>query len=214
MFEIKENEPRLTGGAASAPFAAWRIVEATDSLTVVPDNRVMLGLVRWLFFLAGVCPIGFFFLFWHSSQIPSSDSWSAVAVFSCSPSVALLIGAVLLEVRRRREIRAGPWLQIGLATGRFTLPRNGLVFTRQQSVRWDIVYGCWLRTAEGNAKRLGEDISELQLVVRDGARLLAVPVIAGPGAHSLDSAASTIAASSDLPLLRLAAVKQDHQRMS
>lgn len=200
-FEVQPGRPRLSGTLTYGPPFPWQIKIEHDSLSVVPNARGMTQLVRYFILLAIAGPPCWFYIFWHSSSIPH-NFW-LVLFAALAPSIALMIGAGCYEWQRSKELKAGPWFHFSRTDEQFQFVRLPLSLSRAQAIRWELIFGCWVRGEDGSAQLWGDDISELQLVFHDQGKVFAFPLLGGLGPRGLNDAADLIANTTGLPLERI-----------
>jgi hypothetical protein len=198
-IEIRIGLPRLSGKLFYAPPSRWWIDVQEDSLSIVVNDREMRNL-GWFFIVLAIAvfPCAYF-LFWHYSDSIPHASWP-VMFAACCPSLGLVIAAVCVRWSIIRESRRGPLFHYSRVKGQFQFPRLQHSFDSVQVVRWELVFGSWVRSDDGSARQFGEGISELQLVFRWHETLFALPVIGGVGPAVLNSSADLIAKATSRPL--------------
>lgn len=139
--------------------------------------------------------------------------WAGIEYGEMRPYGSLMVAVVLLGVLTcglltlffiyayRKENQSGPWLVIEKATGRVTLPRDGLAFDREQIVHLQYVTGY---TTEEYVR--GEIVttqqSELNLLTCIDGHRKRWPIMRTLGTGGLGKIAKRILKSTDVPLVR------------
>ena len=118
-------------------------------------------------------------------------------------AAALILGKVFVRMEFTKEQARGSILVISFARKEVCSPRTGKMWPFARIVRWDIVYGAWVRKSyNGKPMPCPDIISELQMVFEnDNKEQSAWPVIGVMGRdHRLFTVARRIAKRMDLPL--------------
>jgi hypothetical protein len=191
--------PRLTGKFWYDLPHYWEMVSTDNSIEIVPAKAprgtIIAFVVLGLLVLAGV---GIFLLF--QPGFPEKV-WLLVGGIGVSLVFIVAIPAFILFKYSIEQAR-GPILSVSFVEKEVHLHRENRSWPFDKIVRWEIVRGAWIRGEEKHkGPRLFDDISELQMIVKnDAGNESAWPVIGGSTNISFKTAAGEIAKKMNLPL--------------
>jgi hypothetical protein len=201
--DIEDRRPRLSGRLDYGPPFYWQIEIGYERLEIAVSARQFNRLIQFFVLLAAMTVSVVPPILWRLNVIGTIRESILLASI---PAAGLCAGALWLSLDRAREFRLGLRFIYDKGTSQFLFPRQKLQFNSREVVRWDLVFGCWVRLncdKEEGAQMFGDDIAELQLVIDKYGKRLAIPLLGGLGAKSLDKAATTIADFTGVPLERI-----------
>jgi hypothetical protein len=199
--------PRLSGRLWYSLPSYWEVADTDESIEIIPAKTPR-GLMVYFAVLGLIVVAGTQLVL---SRLPAFTDKGWATVLSIGVALSMMLLCVFLRVTCAREQARGPILVISFAKKEICLPRAGKAWPFDSIVRWEIVYGAWVRGSGKYAKpHLFPDvISELQMVVEnDNGEKNAWPIIGAggrPGSWryrpNLLTVADKIAKRTELPLL-------------
>lgn len=200
VYDILPKHPRLSGILHYGPPFSWKVNIDEHGVQLIVDSAGLDRLRRFFIYLAMMTLFVTFLVTW---RMDLADSLINSVLIALVPCIGLCAAAIGVNYWKMNEVRRGPIFKFDRTLAQFDLPRHQMSFNCGQVIRWDIVFGCWVQSKFRNARKWGDDISELQLVIQEDDRQFAVPLIGGLGRNSLNSVAKTIASITKLPLERV-----------
>ncbi len=197
--------PRLSGRLSYASPTYWRMACAEDSIEIIPARTpngatvclISLGLV----FLAGTQ--------FALSRLPAFPQKPFAELISIGVALTLIVGSVLIRATYIREQARGPTMVISFARREVCLPREHKSWPFDSVVRWEVVWGQWIRGPDRKPNLYHEQVAELQMIFKDDkGEERAWPIIGTPGPpgrtyfqDDILAVARRIAKGMELPLL-------------
>lgn len=192
--------PRLSGVLSYGLPHYWEVVDTEESIEIIPA-KMPYGLMAYFVLLGLAVAVGTPLILSRMADFPDKG-W---AIFG---GVGVGLGLVLVSLILRATFgyaqTRGPILAISFADKEVCLPREGKSLPFENIVRWEIVYGAWVRKTGGKPFLFADEISELQMIVKNDEEGMSAYAIVGASWRydkQFGEAANTIARRMNLPLV-------------